>query len=358
MAPRRTRTSTIFVFLALFLATSNARAGNSVWTAHGPFGGSIQALAIDLLNPNRVYVGTGTGVFRSGDTGDHWELAGTALKAISITALAVDPSDTRSIYAGSVATGIFHSTDQGASWTAINTGLADMHIRALAADPGARGHVYAATDGGLFKTTDEGASWVLKLAQPVHALALGALPGTIYTASEQVFRVATPERPGPSYRATRAVPPDTGSGKRNQRSPVRAPPTGRPVERGGKAVPGGFAADPRGSSGGRSARGAGGPGIERHPSGWIRGEYFVAWHRSRGFSPVPPEAAGRGNDSHPHVVSRPGGSRSDRQARCRIHRQHGRAERRVGAAEGLGAQGRPGRAEGPSPDPAKKASAA
>jgi len=45
-----------------------------------------------------------------------------------------------------------------------------------------------------------------------------------------------PSRGASPYRATRAVPPDTGSGKRNRMFAVRAPPAGRQVERGREAV--------------------------------------------------------------------------------------------------------------------------
>lgn len=184
----RIRTCAISAFFGLFLAVSDMRAGNGVWTAHGPVGGSIRALAVDASNPNNIYAGTFSGVFRSRDAGDHWEPAGTALKGISITAIAIDPSDAMAVYAAPFDNGILRSTDEGSSWPPVNGGLTNLHVHALAVDPGAPGHVYAATDGGLFKTVDEGASWVRALAQSVQVLTLGALPGTVYAASDQIFK--------------------------------------------------------------------------------------------------------------------------------------------------------------------------
>src|SRR5450759_4638855 len=48
-------------------------AGINVWTSIGPKGGSIQALAIDPQNPSTIYAGTHTnGVVKSTDGGTNW----------------------------------------------------------------------------------------------------------------------------------------------------------------------------------------------------------------------------------------------------------------------------------------------
>jgi disulfide bond formation protein DsbB len=53
----------IILALASLLA-GVAQAGTDTWTSNGPFGGWIEALAIDPLTPSTLYAGTsGGGVF-------------------------------------------------------------------------------------------------------------------------------------------------------------------------------------------------------------------------------------------------------------------------------------------------------
>src|SRR6185369_9440922 len=40
-----------------------------------------------------------------------------------VTAVAVDPTDSQSVYAGTLFGGVFKSTNGGADWTAVNSGL-------------------------------------------------------------------------------------------------------------------------------------------------------------------------------------------------------------------------------------------
>jgi len=48
---------------------------------------------------------------------------------------------------------VFKSTDGGASWSAINSGLTNIRVRALAIDPANPTTLYAGTDGSsVFKT--------------------------------------------------------------------------------------------------------------------------------------------------------------------------------------------------------------
>ena len=55
----------VFLFVALVALLSVAAvAGENVWTSNGPYGGVIRALAIDPTNTQTVYAGTlGRGVF-------------------------------------------------------------------------------------------------------------------------------------------------------------------------------------------------------------------------------------------------------------------------------------------------------
>ncbi|HEV7515874.1 MAG TPA: hypothetical protein VGR07_06215, partial [Thermoanaerobaculia bacterium] len=102
----------------------------------------------------------------------------------TVTALAVDPADGNTVYAGSHEAGVFKSTNGGRTWQGV--GL-DGGVRQLVVALGSRA-VYAVTGNGLFRSADRGASWV-DLSPGLRAvagtpfvlsLALSPAPGTVY----------------------------------------------------------------------------------------------------------------------------------------------------------------------------------
>ena len=74
-----------------------------------------------------------------------------------ITALAVDPAAPATIYAGTISDGVYMSTNAGASWTAVSSGLPaapNTAITALAIDPAVPSTLYAGTGWCVYKTTN------------------------------------------------------------------------------------------------------------------------------------------------------------------------------------------------------------
>jgi photosystem II stability/assembly factor-like uncharacterized protein len=100
------------------------------------------------LSPEAAHEGVMTRVMKSIDAGTTW----TAVPSPStekITALVIDPADSRRLYAAS-ASGIQRSTDGAASWTPLNEGLTTLDVADLSID--ATGTVLrAATSAGLFE---------------------------------------------------------------------------------------------------------------------------------------------------------------------------------------------------------------
>ena len=111
-----------------------------------------QALAIDPVTTNTLYVGTiGGGVFKSTDGGNDWSAINTGLTNLAVQALAIDPNTPSTLYAGTNGGGVFESTDSGATWSAVNSLLDDTNVLALAIDPATSSRIYAGTSGeGLF----------------------------------------------------------------------------------------------------------------------------------------------------------------------------------------------------------------
>jgi photosystem II stability/assembly factor-like uncharacterized protein len=154
---------------------------NGLWNV------DIMAIAVDFRNPGVIYLGTSGGVFKSTDGGESWlskrnGFPGLEKWSISapVCALAIDPSNTDVIYAGSGyirgATGsyeekygkgaIYKSLDGGESWFIVNTAPSAIDssavIHSIATDPSNTGTLYTATDKGFYKSTDGGTNWAAK----------------------------------------------------------------------------------------------------------------------------------------------------------------------------------------------------
>jgi photosystem II stability/assembly factor-like uncharacterized protein len=188
--------------LALLISSpaGTVSAGLNVWTGHGPEGGVISALAIDPATTATVYAGTDIGVFKSLNSGWSWSSASTGLSTnTKIKTLAIDPVTPTTLYAGTDVWGVFKSTNGGRSWTPANYGLpfgslSHLTITSLVIDPLIPSTLYAGTIytekgvggfGGVYKSTDGGATWqAVNASLPkyeIYALAIDPqTPATIY----------------------------------------------------------------------------------------------------------------------------------------------------------------------------------
>ncbi len=179
-------------FLAAGLLATVSSSGQDVdtqvlqslhWRLIGSFrGGRVSAVAGVAGDPNIYYFGTpGGGIWKSTDAGRVWEPIFDKERVASIGALAVAPSDSKIIYAGTgeqtPGKGVYKSTDEGKTWT--HAGLDDTRfIQAVIVDPrnpdiliaGANSlgvyvfaHPYPKNElsvpRGVFKSTDGGKTW-------------------------------------------------------------------------------------------------------------------------------------------------------------------------------------------------------
>jgi photosystem II stability/assembly factor-like uncharacterized protein len=149
------------------------------WRLIGPFrGGRVVAVTGVPGDPNTFYFGAvDGGIWQTSDAGVVWRPIFDGQHIASIGALAVAPSNPKTIYAGtgesdirsdlSSGDGVYKSADGGQTWT--NVGLRDSRqISRIVVDPqnaevayvAVLGHAYGPNpERGVYKTSDGGAHW-------------------------------------------------------------------------------------------------------------------------------------------------------------------------------------------------------
>jgi len=199
------------LMLSLLASICAFGSGARQWSVLGPDGGDVRSLAYDPHNPDRVFLGTSTGVIFVSDDGGHnwsrfaklgagddyvldhmafdpqnsknifvsawsvqdqnagdifrtrnggkdWE-ALPGMHGKSVRAMAVSASDNKVIVAGAL-DGVYRSNDGGNNWQRIssNDGVV-KNIESIAVDPKDPNVVYAGTWHLAWKTSDGGANW-------------------------------------------------------------------------------------------------------------------------------------------------------------------------------------------------------
>ncbi|HKD19017.1 MAG TPA: hypothetical protein VKG23_14285, partial [Thermoanaerobaculia bacterium] len=152
------------------------------------------ALAVDPAAAQTVYAAgrvPGAAVCRSDDGGASWTVAAAGLPSSALaSSLAINPTDSTNLYAGTDNAGVFRSDDDGNTWSAtaplVASGLTS--VLALTVDPFTPTTVYASTVSGFFRTEDGGTSWTQSVTEPVLAAVadrstegrlVGSLNGTV-----------------------------------------------------------------------------------------------------------------------------------------------------------------------------------
>lgn len=134
-----------------------------VGPARGFGGSNVTALAFDPSDHRSLYAGTNGGLYFSYDAGESWQGA-NALGAVYVASVAISPTEKCTIF---VATGnkVMRSRDCARSWdNPYFDPRSDLSVTAVKVDFFNAGTVYASTSqGDLLKSTDGGGSW-----NPVH----------------------------------------------------------------------------------------------------------------------------------------------------------------------------------------------
>lgn len=145
--------------------------GGETWDQYTTISPSnrFQAAAVAPTMPPTVYAGTVNGgifVFHGSPGAANQALLGKVIQAI-----AVDPANPTIAYAAT-GSGMFKSTNSGVTWTAINEGMLYHGVNApsvlsVAVDPSSSNTVFAGTTGFVFKSTNGGSTWTQQAGLPV-----------------------------------------------------------------------------------------------------------------------------------------------------------------------------------------------
>lgn len=165
-----------------------ARFAESTWRLAGPkptrtpgnalysTAGRVSAMAIDPRDSKVIYAGPADGgLWKTTDGGDTWIPLTDDAPSLAMGSIALDPKNPDIVYVGTgelnfsgdsyYGAGILKSTDGGATWRNIPGPFVRGRVGALAIHPEETNIILAGTDrNGLFRSTDAGETWDLVLS--------------------------------------------------------------------------------------------------------------------------------------------------------------------------------------------------
>lgn len=197
--------------------------GGASWTAasaglpwDSQTAGVITALAVDPRNSNTVYAAARRGVFRTTNGGASWT---RLAELIAGSALFIDPQSSATIYLATW-NGIFKTIDGGANWIG-GAGLPPDCCGSFAMDPGNPATMYAGGRYGVYKSNDGGAHWTsAALAIPRDVV---ETPGSVVNPRNPSIGLAVdPHNPGTVYAATPGLGLFKSTDQANSWSPVNS----------------------------------------------------------------------------------------------------------------------------------------
>ncbi|WP_417557014.1 T9SS type A sorting domain-containing protein [Mesoflavibacter zeaxanthinifaciens] len=133
------------------------------WVAVSPsFGTNIDVLEIDEINPNNIYVGTNSSLYKSTDNGATFNF--TYSFSSNITSIEVNNTDNNIIYVttSGVAGQVYKSVDGGINFTSISTGLPNVTKNSIKHQAlHTKNPLFLGTSLGVYRYDDDTLMWEL-----------------------------------------------------------------------------------------------------------------------------------------------------------------------------------------------------
>lgn len=158
---------------------------------------SLHAMVQSTKNPDLILVGGVNGVWKSENSGDDWQKIESSTLPINVDSIAVDPTNTNIIYAGTWWRA-FKTTDGGKSWRVIVKGMIDdSDVFAVTIDHRNPDHLVSSACSGIYESYNKGETWKKIQGIPSDSRRTRDIvqhptkPGVIYAATTGGFWMST-----------------------------------------------------------------------------------------------------------------------------------------------------------------------
>ncbi len=117
-------------------------------------------IAIDNVNPDKMYVSTNEHIYKTNNVGANWFVSDTGITEFPVYEIAIDPQNTNILFAIS-STHVWKSNDGASLWNDIfwPFGLEDYNPNTIAINPQNSLEIFVGTYAGLVRSLDGGSNW-------------------------------------------------------------------------------------------------------------------------------------------------------------------------------------------------------
>ncbi len=129
---------------------------------------SVLSIAVWKNDPKVIAAGCDHGLYMTRDGGDHWDRISSPANAemLTITAVAIDPENADTIYAGTPHLP-WKTTTGGKTWKPIHTGMIDdSDVFSISIDGNDPKHILASACSGIYSSRNRGETWTKVLGIP------------------------------------------------------------------------------------------------------------------------------------------------------------------------------------------------
>ena len=154
---------------------------------------AIHAMVQSSKDPNMLLVGSVNGIWVSRDSGDTWNKYSSSTAPVKLDALAIDPRDADTIYAGTWWRA-YKTIDGGKNWRLIKRGMIDdSDVFAIDINPQNPDHVVASACSGIYQSFNKGEKWKKIQGIPSRSRRTRAIlqnpyrPGAVYAGTTEGF---------------------------------------------------------------------------------------------------------------------------------------------------------------------------
>jgi photosystem II stability/assembly factor-like uncharacterized protein len=172
MISRAMSSKLLIILASALLCSTSLWAGQ--WAVVGPDGGDVRSLAYDPHNPDRIFLGTSTGVlFISNNGGQDWARFAHLGDDYVLDHIALNPHNSSVMYVSGWSVqsqqvgDMFRTRDGGKTWQTL-PGMHNKSIRAMAMSASDSNVLVTGSLDGVFRSKDGGDTWE-RMSQASHA---------------------------------------------------------------------------------------------------------------------------------------------------------------------------------------------